>query len=211
MQLIATPHSLKVAADYLTNQDPVLADIISKFGSCNIKPHQDYYKALVDSIIGQQLSVKAASSIRRRFYELFVDESPLPEDILAKSAEAYRAIGLSYRKAQYIQDLALHIIEGRLIFDTIEDLTNEKVINLLTNVKGVGEWTAHMFLIFSMGRLDVLPVGDLGIKNGIKQLYNFDKLPSPDQVRETAVKFNWHPYESVASWYVWRSLDNEPK
>lgn len=212
MTLIASPQTLATAATYLSKADPALAPIITQHGICTIEPHSNYYHQLINSIIGQQLSVKAARSIRTKFYALFDgDELPTPEAILEKSVEELRAVGFSYAKARYVQDLALHVLDGRLSFSTIDQLNNQEITTKLTAVKGVGEWTAHMFMMFSMGRLDILPVGDLGIKNGIKQLYDQDLAPSPDKIREIAIQNNWHPYESVACWYVWRSLDNEPK
>lgn len=211
MYQIASFTSLKAATKHLKKHDPVLAPVIAQFGFPTFEPHTNYYQSLVDSIIGQQLSVKAAHSIRGRFYALFGDVTlPTPEQILEKSVEELRSAGLSGAKARYIQDLALHVLEGSLKFDKITALSNQEIVKELTTVKGIGEWTAHMFMMFSMGRLDVLPVGDLGIKNGIMKLYGFKSVPTPEQVRETAVKGNWHPYETVASWYIWRSLDNLP-
>ena len=211
MYRVANSSILRTAAAYLTEHDPYLAPIIAQAGLATFEPHTNYYQALVDSIIGQQLSVKAARSIRGRFYELFGGETlPAPEQILEKSIEELRAVGFSGAKARYVQDLALHVLEGKLKFDEFDTLSNEGIINELTSVKGVGEWTAHMFMMFCMGRLDILPIGDLGIKNGIMKLYGFDAVPTQEQVRETAVKYNWHPYETVASWYIWRSLDNQP-
>ncbi len=203
--------SLKAAADHLTKHDPILAPIIAYFGLPSFEPHTNYYQSLVDSIIGQQLSVKAARSIRGRFYELFGGETlPTPNQILGKSVEELRSAGLSGAKARYVQSLALHVLDGTLKFDEIDTFSNEEIVKKLTAVKGIGEWTAHMFMMFCMGRLNVLPVGDLGIKNGIMKLYGFDVLPTPEQVREVAVKCSWHPYETVASWYVWQSLDTMP-
>jgi DNA-3-methyladenine glycosylase II len=131
--------------------------------------------------------------------------------ILEKTVEELRSVGLSRPKANYIKDLAQHIIDGKLKFDLFESQTNEEIIAQLIDVKGIGEWTAHMFLIFCMGRLDILPVGDLGIRNGIRALYGFDDIPTPQQIVELAENNNWKPYESVASWYVWQSLNNSPK
>jgi DNA-3-methyladenine glycosylase II len=210
MPQLASTKSLQAAAEHLKKYDKFLAPVIDQAGLCDIVPHDRYYQRLVESIIGQQLSVKAASSIRKRFVELFDEVFPGPDLILGKSVEELRSVGLSGAKARYIQDLALHVLEKRLVFDNFDKLSNEEIIEELTAVKGIGEWTAHMFMMFSMGRLDILPVGDLGIKNGIMKLYSFKSLPTPEQVRETAVKFRWHPYETVASWYVWHSLDNAP-
>lgn len=199
------------AAKHLSANDPTLAPIIARAGLAKITPHDNYYWELIDSIISQQLSVKAASTIEKRFRGLFDSEFPSPDQILAKSIEELRSAGLSGQKAKYIQDLAGHIKSGKVSFDRIDNQTNEEIIAELTDVKGIGEWTAHMFLIFSVGRLDILPTGDLGIRNGIRKLYGLDDLPTPDVIRDIAIANNWHPYESVASWYIWHSLDNAPK
>lgn len=209
-QLIATTAELAKAADWLAAHDPVLAPVIARSGPCTIQPHQDYYQELVDSIISQQLSVHAAASIERRFRELFGGHFPTPQEILRTDVETLRGLGFSYAKGRYVLDLAQHIIDGDVRFDHLDQLSNEEIIRELTAVKGIGEWTVHMFLLFCMGRLDVLPVGDLGIRNGIRALYGLAEAPKPDQIRELAERQQWHPYESVASWYIWRSLDNKP-
>lgn len=198
------------AAEYLSTHDEKLAPVIDRAGLCTIRPHRNYYQELVDSIISQQLSVKAAAAIEQRFRDMFGGHFPSPEEILTKDVEELRAIGFSYAKGRYVQDLAQKIIEGQVTFDTIDSLTNDEVIAELTAVKGIGEWTAHMFLMFCMGRSDVLPVGDLGVRNGVKALYGFENALSPDEVRDIATNNGWHPYESIASWYVWQSLDNAP-
>jgi DNA-3-methyladenine glycosylase II len=164
----------------------------------------------VESIISQQLSVKAAASIQRRFLELFAGNFPTPSAILTKTPEDLRAAGLSWAKAAYIHDLAQHIKNGNIAFDKLDSRSNQEIIAELTDVKGIGEWTAHMFLIFCMGKLDILPTGDLGIRNGIKAIYGLAAVPTPQQVIEVAEQNKWHPYESVASWYVWHFLDNAP-
>lgn len=209
--LLASESELKKAAQHLSRHDPVLAPVITQNGLAELAPHTDYYGALVNSIIGQQLSVKAAATIKSRFRDLYEGRLPSAEQILETSVEALRAVGFSNAKANYVRDLAQHVVDGRVRFDTIDHQSNEEIIAELTDVKGIGEWTAHMFLMFCMGRLDVLPVGDLGIRNGIRKLYGFDDAPSPEQITDIATKNNWHPYESVASWYVWRALDAEFK
>lgn len=191
--------------------DPVLAPLITRFGPCTITPHTNYYQALVESIIGQQLSVKAAASIKQRFLDLFNGAFPEPNAILSKTVEELRSAGLSGAKARYVQDLAQHVLEGALQFSHFDQLSNEEIAKELTAVKGIGEWTAHMFLMFCMGRPDVLPIGDLGIKNGIRALYGLDHLSTPDDIRTIAAENKWHPYESVACWYIWQSLDNAPQ
>jgi DNA-3-methyladenine glycosylase II len=186
--------------------------VIARSGICTISPHTDYYRELVDSIISQQLSVKAARTIERRFCELFgASDFPPPEVILTKEIDELRTAGLSRGKAMYVRDLAQHVLDDKIRFESFPQLSNQEIIDELVAVKGIGEWTAHMFLMFCMGRLDVLPVGDLGIKNGMMKLYGLNAPPSPEQMREISVKYNWHPYESVASWYIWQSLDNAPK
>ena len=211
MDIVASPSSLQAAADHLQARDKVLSSVIAKYGLCNIEPHTDYYRELVESIVGQQLSVKAARAIRAKFVNLFGGEFPSPEAILMTPPDELRAAGLSWAKVKYIQDLAQHVLDGKIKFDQFDTLSNEEIIKELVDVKGIGEWTAHMFLMFCMGRLDVLPVGDLGIKNGIRALYSLKNMPTPDQIIKLAKKNHWHPYESAASWYVWASLDNKPK
>lgn len=200
------------AVAHLIRSDPILREVIkSTTETPDFTKHTNYYQSLVDSIISQQLSVKAARAIEERFKLLFGGQFPTPEEILSKDIEELRSAGLSRPKARYIQDLAQHIVDGEVRFDTIDTLANDEIITELTQVKGIGEWTVHMFLIFCMARLDVLPVGDLGIRNGIKKLYGLEAIPSPDEVAAIAHKKDWHPYESVASWYIWHSLDNEPE
>ena len=209
MSLLTYTVNMQEAADHLAKHDLVLASVIAKYGLCDIAPNKNYYQELVDAIISQQLSVKAARSIEKRFCELFGNaDFPPPEKILQKSVEELRSVGLSRGKATYILDLAQHVVDGRVKFDHLDTLSNEEVVAELTAVKGIGEWTAHMFLMFCMGRLDVLAHGDLGIKNAVQKLYSLDHSPSPDEIKGLSQKNNWHPYESVACWYIWQSLDN---
>ncbi len=208
---LASPDTLKHAAEYLKDHDPILGVVITMAPLPNITPHKNYYQELVESIVSQQLSVKAARTIMNRFLGLFpTDSFPTPGMILEKGVEELRSVGLSRQKATYIQDLAVKVIEGTVQFDHLDTLSNDDVIAKLTQIKGVGVWTVHMFLLFCMGRLDVLPTGDLGIKNGMFKLYNLEDKPSPEAMEKIAKKYTWHPYESVASWYVWHSLDNQP-
>jgi len=202
---------LQEAAAFLADNDEVLAPVIASAGLPRIIPHKFYYQEIVESIVSQQLSVKAADTILKRFIGLFGDgDFPSPEQILEKSVDELRAAGLSRPKIGYIQDLAQKVIDGTVRFNHLDALSNDDVITELTVIKGVGVWTVHMFLIFCMGRLDVLPWGDLGIRNGIKKLYDLDQIPDQKTIEEIAAKNNWHPYESVASWYIWRSLNNKP-
>ncbi|MDL2363322.1 MAG: DNA-3-methyladenine glycosylase [Patescibacteria group bacterium] len=207
---LASIANLAKAVKHLRAHDPLLANVIAKTEKPEFVPHTDYYAALVNSIIGQQLSVKAAAAIKQRFKDMFGGNVPTPEGILSKSIDELRAAGLSGAKALYVRDLAEHVLDGRLHFRDISTESNEEIINALTDVKGIGEWTAHMFLMFCVGRLDVLPVGDLGVRNGIRDLYGFDHAPTPAEVTHVAQGNHWHPYETVASWYIWRSLENTP-
>jgi DNA-3-methyladenine glycosylase II len=207
---LASKSELERAAKHLAANDPVLTPIIRTAGLANLKAHKDYYGALVNSIISQQLSVRSADAIEKRFLALFDGKFPTPEQILTISADDLRAIGFSYMKVNYVHDLARHILDGKLKFENFNKLSNEEIIAELTDVKGIGEWTAHMFLMFCMGRLDVLPVGDLGIRNGVTKLYGLKRAAMPEKVIQIAKKNKWAPYQSVASWYVWHSLDNKP-
>lgn len=191
---------------HLSKADPILKPVIQTIGPCPIRPHSNYYQELVQSIIGQQLSVKAAASIEKRFCALFGDTFPTPKQILSKDIKTLRSVGLSRPKASYIQDLAQKVLDGTIHFNHLDTFDNEAIISELTQIKGVGIWTVHMFLIFCMGRSDVLAWGDLGIRNGIKKLYDLKELPDQTTVEMLAKKYNWHPYESLACWYIWQSL-----
>lgn len=201
----------KQAMKHLQEVDPLLRPIIAQVGLCTIRPNHDYYQSLVDAIVSQQLSVHAAHAIEQRFRDLFGGQFPTTKEILTTDVETLRGIGFSRAKGSYVLDLAQHIVDGRLQFKHLDNLSNEEVITELIAVKGVGKWTAHMFLMFCMGRSDILPVGDLGIKNGIRALYGFDNLPTEQDITQLAATKCWHPYESVAGWYIWQSLDNMPK
>jgi DNA-3-methyladenine glycosylase II len=210
MHTILDETTARRAAEHLAESDPALAAVIARYGLCDIRPHRNYYQALVGEIIGQQLSVKAAAAIRKRFEDLFGGEFPEPASILERSVDELKSVGLSRPKANYICDLAQHIVDGRVKFGHFDDLGNDEIIAELREVKGIGEWTAHMFLMFCMGRADVLASGDLGIRNAVQKLYNLKSVPSPDQVKHVATKNHWHPYETIACWYLWRSLENTP-
>jgi DNA-3-methyladenine glycosylase II len=203
---------LKAAAEHLALHDSFLQPVIKQHGLPTFEPHKNYYEALAGSIISQQLSVKAAAAIERRFIALFEDNRfPEPKHILTKSIDELRMAGLSRPKGGYIIDLAEKIVNGTIHFDHLDNLSNEHIVQELTQVKGIGAWTVHMFLMFCMGRLDVLPVGDLGIKNGMKKLYGLNDIPNENDMEQLAETYNWSPYRSVASWYIWKSLDTVPR
>lgn len=199
-------HALK----YLAAADDQLRVLIAKHEITSIIAHTNYYDELVSSIISQQLSVKAAATIQNRFLALYDGAFPTPAQIISTEPETLRSVGLSRQKIGYIHDLAEKVASEAVSFDHFDTLTNDEIVSELTTIKGVGVWTAHMFLIFCMGRLGVLPTGDLGIRTGIQRLYSLDHLPTVDEVTLMARSNHWHPYESIASRFIWKSLDNEP-
>ncbi|HET9721589.1 MAG TPA: DNA-3-methyladenine glycosylase [Candidatus Saccharimonadales bacterium] len=201
---------LRAAERHLSKQDKNLARIIKASGPCRLKPHTDHYGELVGSIVGQQLSAKAAGAIWHRVLALFDSHMPTPEELIKVDGQKLRDIGLSWAKVKYVKDLAEHVLDGRLDLNHVATMPNEQLIEQLTAVKGLGEWSAHMFMIFGLGRLDVLPVGDLGVRKAIMNLYRLEQLPDPAACVTIANKYDWHPYESVAAWYLWQSLDNNP-
>ncbi len=202
---------LREAETELSKRDKKLAPVIKSSGPCRLKPHTDHYGELVGSIVGQQLSAAAAGTIWRRVLGLFGGKMPTPEQLIKVKDQKLRDVGLSWAKVGYVKDLAQHILDGRLDLNHIATMPNERVIEQLTAVKGIGEWSAHMFMMFGLGRLDILPVGDLGIRKAIQRLYGLKSLPDQAAIVTIANKNSWHPYESVASWYLWQSLDNNPE
>lgn len=186
--------------------DKKLSKIIDIFGNPDLSKRNDYYNSFLRSIIGQQLSVRAASVIYSRFSNYFMNK-PLPEKIISTSDEILRNLGLSWAKIKYVKDLSLKILNSEISFQSLHLKSDEKIIEELTVIKGVGEWTVHMFLIFTLGRLNVLPVSDLGLRRGAMLLYGLKKLPDEKKLRTLSKKFKWEPYNSIASWYIWKSLE----
>ena len=201
-----TPDQQLQAAAHLSEADPRLALWIARVGPPQMRREPDAWRALAASIIGQQISTKAASAIRGRFAALIAGQDyPLPADVLALSDEALRSVGLSGNKARGLKDLAAHFADGRLSNEALSTLDDEAVIARLIPVRGVGRWTAEMFLIFSLGRADVWAVDDLGLRAGIKRLDGLDA--PPDKAATLARGEAWRPYRSLASWYLWRGLE----
>jgi DNA-3-methyladenine glycosylase II len=185
-------------------KDPKLAKIISQVGKYEINLVKNPYRSLIDAIITQQLSGAAADSISKRFQKLY-RIYPKPIDVINTSDSKLRSTGLSKMKVTYIKDLSEKIESKELRIRSLKDKSDEEAISHLTQVKGIGRWTAEMFLIFSLGRLDVLPVGDLGLKKGIQRLYCMPDLPKKEQIENIAER--WRPYRTVATWYIWKSLN----
>jgi len=203
-------HNLKEAIKYLAKQDNTLSRIIKINGIINLTPHKKYFIALLRAIIGQQLSMFAANSINERFMRYF-NNKPEPELILQTEDPILRSFGLSGAKVKYVKDLSSKIISGEVKLEGIVKKSDEFIISELTKVHGIGIWSAQMFLIFTLGRLDILPHSDLGIRKAIMKNYKLKKMPDEKKVNEIAAKNNWHPYCTVASLFLWRSLDNDPK
>ena len=184
----------------------MLSAIIEQVGDYGIRFRPPDFETLVKSIVFQQLSGRVASVIFGRL-SAAVKFIVTPETILQLRPSRMRALGLSTQKTAYIRDLARHTRDGNLVFADLSALPDDEVILRLTQVKGVGVWTAHMFLIFALQRSDILPTGDLGIRNAIRKAYNLEALPTPEEMERMAQR--WRPYCSVASWYLWRSLESD--
>lgn len=206
----------RAAVRHLRASDPVMASIIERVGPCMLGhptdrggPAPDHYGALVRSIVGQQLSVQVARGMVARLQERFGGRTPTPAQILADDPEALRAAaGLSRSKAAFLRDLADAVSSGRLVLEELDALPDEEVAARLTEVRGIGQWTVDMFLIFHLGRPDVLPVGDLGLRRAAKLAYGLRKLPEPPRLQRLARP--WRPWRSVATWYLWASLRVQP-
>ena len=190
---------------YLSRVDPQLEVVINTVGKYSISLRTDAFQSLVESIIYQQLAGSAANVIYTRFIKYYNNMMPTPTDIISTSdMELKSKIGLSSKKVQYLKDLATKIAERKLSLDLLTTLSDEEVINQLIQVKGIGRWTAEMFLIFCLGRQDVLPVTDLGIRKAMHNIYSLSELPKPAEM--LAIAQPWRPHRTVATWYLWKSL-----
>lgn len=208
-----TRRGIVAAGERLAAADPVLGEVIEAVGVDTVmairgRRPDDHYGALVRAIVGQQLSVKAASAIYGRLTDRYGGRTPTPAEILADDPGDLRAVGLSRAKASYLHSLAEHVTAGELELERLDVLPDDEVVAELTAVKGLGQWTAHMFLIFHLRRRDILPTGDLGIKKAVQLAYALDKLPDPELLEATAQP--WRPHRTLACRYLWRSLENEP-
>ena len=197
---------MKKAISHLKRSDPVIAAIIGRVGEYSIQFRDPDFETLVKSIVSQQLSGRVAAVIFGRLADA-VGGKMTPASILKLRPSRMRRLGLSGSKTAYIRDLARHTRDGTVVFEELAALPDEEVIARLTKVKGIGVWTVHMFLMFALRRHNVLPTGDLGIRNAIRKAYALEEMPLPKDVEALAAK--WHPYCTVASWYLWRSLESE--
>jgi DNA-3-methyladenine glycosylase II len=198
---------MHTAIRHLKAHDPVLRALIERVGPYRIEFREPSFETLVRSIVFQQLSGKVARVIYGRLAGATSGEQLTPEGILKLRPDQMRRLGLSRQKTAYVRDLARQTIKGKISFATLPELPDDEVIERLTLVKGIGVWTAHMFLIFALRRDNVLPTGDLGVRAAIKKAYGLAELPKPVDIEELAR--GWHPYCTVATWYLWRSLDGQ--
>lgn len=200
------PETLAPAVRHLRRADPVIAEIVARVGPCRYEVDRGGgpFASLVEAITYQQISGKAAIAIFGRLQQRIGRRHARPQDIAALQDAELRAVGLSRQKIGYLRDLTARATNG-LALHRVHRFHDEGAIELLTQVKGVGRWTAHMYLMFRLGRLDVLPVDDYGIRKSMQQAYGFRKLPKPERMARVAEP--WRPYRSVAAWYLWRSLD----
>jgi DNA-3-methyladenine glycosylase II len=200
---------MRSALRHLKKSDPVIAAIIQRTGPCIIQYREPSFETLVRSIVYQQLSGRVASVIFGRLHAAAGEEALTPAGIMKLRPEKMRKLGLSAQKTLYIRELAKHAKRGSIVFENLPDTDDAAVIEHLTRVKGIGVWTAQMFLMFALRREDVLPVADLGIRSAMKKAYGLDDLPKPAEMEKIASA--WKPYRSIACWYLWRSLENAAK
>ncbi|MBI4463794.1 MAG: DNA-3-methyladenine glycosylase 2 family protein [Acidobacteria bacterium] len=201
---------LRKALGKLSSTDPVLGGLIRRIGPCHLpmKPRNHYFFALVEAILYQQLGMKAAAAIVGRFCSLYPGRRvPTPEDIWKTPESRLRSAGLSSQKISYLKGLSRQVLDRTLTFRNLSEWEDEEVIQRLTQVKGIGRWTAEMFLIFSLGRPDVFPMNDLGIRKSVQKAYGLRTLPSARTLERLGEK--WKPYRSIAAWYLWASADGD--
>ncbi len=199
------PALLARAAREIGRRDPAMRAVMRSVGPCGLRYRGDPYRYLVRAILYQQITGKAARAIETRFKGAYGGRIPDATTLRRARVERLRGFGLSRQKAQYMREIATAFDEGRVKSRTLGRMSDEEVIATVTEIKGVGVWTAHMLLMFSLGRLDILPTGDLGIVKGAQLVYELDALPKPAELE--AIGDAWRPYRSVASWYLWRALD----
>jgi DNA-3-methyladenine glycosylase II len=199
---------VSAALEHLRAADPVMGTLIERVGPFTLRAERDRFGMLVRSIISQQISTKAARSIRRRLEELLAPDPLAAAALAGRTDDELRSVGLSAQKVRYLRDLTEHVRDGRLTLRTIGRQSDEAIVAELVRVKGIGVWTAQMFLIFALGRMDVFPEADLGVRAALKTLYGLEALPNTTQARRLAEP--WRPYATIASWYCWRSLDTAP-
>lgn len=193
------------ALEHLQNVDPILTRVIEQVGPFRLKPSKQRFEALVRSILAQQISTVVARTLMQRLKDQLAPQRITPQSLNAMAFEDLRAIGLSRQKATYLQDLTTRVLDGSVRLAQVHRFDDEAIIEELVQVKGIGRWTAQMFLIFCLGRPDVFAPDDFGLRSAIQKLYGLDELPKRAQAEEIAAP--WKPYGTFASWYLWRSLE----
>ncbi len=205
---LKTEPFLRNAAAELAGADPVMAALVARIGPCQLAMarRNHYFRSLVEAIVYQQLAGSAAAAILGRFRELYPTRRfPTPEEIQGTPDERLRAAGLSPQKISYLRDLSGRVVDGSFRLRSMASMEDEDVVSHLTQVKGIGRWTAEMFLIFTLGRPDVLPLNDLGILKAVQRAYGFGRMPAARTLERLGRR--WRPYRSVAAWYLWASVD----
>lgn len=200
-----TPESIAAGIEHLRKQDKVLRRVIDEVGPFKLRLHRDRFQALANSIISQQISGSAADSIQAKLIKLLEPDGLKPDALLRFTLVELRTAGVSPQKGGYLLDLAQKVASGEVRLQRLARCPDEAVIAELTKIKGIGVWTAQMFLMFSLGRPDVFPHGDLGVRNAIRNLYQLPEAPDMETSHKIAEP--WRPYATIASWYLWRSLD----
>jgi DNA-3-methyladenine glycosylase II len=203
-------HTARYASEVetLAKRDRVLEEIVRRVGPCTLAPSTNHFLTLFQAIVWQQLSWKSACAIHAKVLEAMGTRRPRPSDVCGASDRALAKAGLSRQKTRYVKELARYFEEGRFPARTIQRCTDGEIIRMLTEIKGVGQWTAEMYLIFGLNRLDVFPAGDLGLKKAIGRHYGFDGLHTPERLE--AVTGRWRPYRTIGTWYMWSSADATP-
>jgi DNA-3-methyladenine glycosylase II len=201
--------AFRKAQRHLSRRDPLLGKLIKRVGPCTLQPGGEAFRLLVRAIISQMISTKVAKTIAARVEAALHPAGVVPSAVIAASEEGLRGVGLSRAKVLALKDLAQKALSGELPLERLPDMSDEEVIASLVSVRGIGRWTAEMFLIFSLGRLDVLPVDDLGLRAGVCEVYELTELPSRTELRERGEV--WRPYRSIATWYFWRSRGGVPQ
>jgi DNA-3-methyladenine glycosylase II len=199
------PYDTEIARKHLMRADPTLGALVKQIGPADLRRRGTPYQSLFRALLYQQLAGAAAATIERRLLALFDNHVPEPEVLFATDIDKLRSVGLSRQKASYMHSLAEHFANGAVSNRALGRMSDEAVIDHVTQIKGIGTWTAHMLLMFSLGRPDVLPTGDLGVQKAIEELYRLTKAPDPKTMLEIGEP--WRPYRTVASWYLWRSRD----
>ena len=192
--------------NHIYASDSYIAKIIDISEPCNLRPKRNYYKAILRAIIGQQLSTLVAKKIYERFL-LFFNSKPAPGLIMSADKNDLRNIGLSWAKINYVKDFSDKLLKREISLKGINSKTDEEVIEMLTSVKGIGTWTVQMLLVFSMCRLNVLPLGDFALRRAAKNIYGLRKIPDEKKLLKLSKLYGWAPYNSIASWYLWKSLE----